>query len=467
MAAWSRDPGRGTIREIRIPAFEGRCDPGIVAGPWGCNVCLFRRAQPDNPRAMRFLFVHQNFPGQFRHVATALAARGHEVVALGVNRSAESFPGVRHLLYREPAAEKPAGKHPMATSLAEVEVKVARGEAAARAMQLLQKDGFEPDVVVAHPGWGEAFFARDVFPRARLVVYAEYFYGGEGGDTGFDPEFSQPSLASQERLRIKNTHLLHALSDCDLAITPTLFQKGRHPQWAQQRIRVIHEGIDTRRFRPDAAAKVRLQAAGVTLRAGDEVVTFAVRQLEPYRGYHIFMRALPLLQQLRPNARVVIVGGDGTSYGAAPPAGKNWKGIFLEEVGAKLDMSRVHFVGRVPHAALTQLMQVSAVHVYLTYPFVLSWSLMEAMSIGCLVVASDTAPVREVIEHGRNGLLTGFFDVEQLARSTADALERRAELAPLRAAARETIEQRYDLQTRCLPDLVALLEAGPEGPPAC
>jgi glycosyltransferase involved in cell wall biosynthesis len=408
---------------------------------------------------MRFLFVHQNFPGQFRHVATALAARGHEVFALGVNATQEKFPGVNHLLYPEPTGEAPSRSgHPLAPAMDEMRVKVLRGEAAAQAMASLQAQGFEPDVVVAHSGWGEALFAKDVFPKAKLVIYAEYYYGGEGGDSGFDPEFTQPTLTAQKRVRVKNTHLLHALNDCDLAISPTEFQKSRHPAWALDRIRVIHEGIDTERFRPNAAAQLQLQNAGVTLKAGDEVVTFVARQLEPYRGYHIFMRALPLLQQLRPNARFVLVGGDGTSYGAAPPAGKTWKSVFLDEVASRLDMSRVHFVGRVPHAALTQLLQASALHVYLTYPFVVSWSLMEAMSIGCLVLGSDTAPVREVIEHGRNGLLTDFFDPERLARAAADALERRAELAPLRAAARQTIVDRYDLQTRCLPAQIELLE---------
>jgi glycosyltransferase involved in cell wall biosynthesis len=409
---------------------------------------------------MRFLFVHQNFPGQFKHVAAALAGRGHEVVALGVNKPAAPVPGVRHVLYQEPPKQQPAGTGPLAGAMAELAEKVARGERAAQAMQVLRTGGFVPDVVVVHSGWGEAFFAKDVFPEARHVVYAEYYYGGEGGDSGFDPEFSVPSLAGAQRVRIRNTHLLHALGACDVALTPTEFQKSRHPAWARDRIRVIHEGIDTPRFRPDAAASVQLKTAGLTLRPGDEVVTFAVRQLEPYRGYHIFMRALPLLQKLRPNARVVLVGGDGCSYGAQPPTGKTWKDIFLAEVAQRLDMNRVHFVGRVPHAVLTQLMQVSAVHVYLTYPFVLSWSLMEAMSVGCLVLASDTEPVREVIEDGRNGLLTDFFDVEKLAHRIADALARRDELAPLRVAARETIVGRYDLQQHSLPAQLALLEQG-------
>lgn len=408
---------------------------------------------------MRYLFIHQNFPGQFRHVAAALAARGHEVVALGVNKTPEPLPGVRHVLYRERSHAGEPPPHPLGGALAELQAKFTRGEAAARAMVSLQKAGFTPDVVVAHSGWGEAFFVRDVFPQARMVVYAEYYYGGEGGDAAFDPEFSRRSLGADERIRIKNTHLLHALSECDVALSPTAFQRSRHPAWAQDRIKVIHEGIDTGRFRPDPEASVHLKSARITLRPGEETVTFAVRQLEPYRGYHVFMRALPLLQKLRPHARVVVVGADGASYGAQPPAGKTWRNIFLDEVVARLDMSRVHFVGRVPHAVLTQLMQVSATHVYLTYPFVLSWSLMEAMSVGCLVVASDTAPVREVIEHGKNGLLTDFFDHDRLARSIADALERRVEYSPLRTAARQTIADQYDLKAHCLPAQIALLES--------
>ena len=192
---------------------------------------------------MRYLFVHQNFPGQFSHVATALAARGHDVVALGVNKPARPVPGVRHVIYRQhvPAAVAPAS--PLGCGLDELRLKVARGEAAARAMQALQKEGWEPDVVVAHPGWGETFFTKDVFPAAKLVVYAEYFYGNQDGDVGFDPEFSQRSVVTAQGVRVKNTHLIHALSDCDLAISPTQFQKSQHPGWAHERIRVIHEGI--------------------------------------------------------------------------------------------------------------------------------------------------------------------------------------------------------------------------------
>lgn len=402
---------------------------------------------------MNILFVHQNFPGQFRHVAPELARQGHRVVALGVNRTPDRLPGVQHLLHQPKSNPEALGKA-AAPALHELVSKMVRGDSAARAMMALRDQGFVPDVVFAHPGWGEAFYAKDVFPQARLLVYCEYYYGQEGGDLGFDPEFTSRDMVAQMRSRLKNTHLLQAISVADAGLSPTQFQKAQHPGWFLDRITVLHDGIDTKRFVPNPDAHVTLQAAGLTLRAGDEVLTFVARELEPYRGYHTFMRSLPLLQQLRPNARVVIVGGDGTSYGAPPPKGTTWKQRFLDEVGGQLDLSRVHFVGKLPHAALTALMQVSAAHVYLTYPFVLSWSLLEAMSIGCAIVASDTAPLREVIRDGENGFLTDFFDAQALASKAAEVLERRAELASMRAAARELVVANYDLQSHCLPGWV-------------
>jgi len=397
----------------------------------------------------RFLFIHQNFPGQFRHLAPALAAEGHEVVALGMAEQPEPLKGVRYFRHM---ARVPQPVKSQAPQLQDLYSKVLRGESAAHSLYQLKQQGFDPDVVFVHPGWGEALFIKDVFPRARMLVYAEYYYHADGGDSHFDPEFStEPTLASLQRLRMRNTHLLHAISAADAGLSPTLFQRDRHPAWFRDRISVIHDGIDTERFRPSQSASVSLASAGITLRPGDEVVTFVSRQLEPYRGYHIFMRALPLLQKLRPNARVVIVGADGVSYGAAPPKGKTWKEIFRDEVNEKLDMSRVHFVGKLPHTVLTQLMQVSAVYTYLTYPFVLSWSLMEAMSAGCLIVGSRTAPLEEMITHGRNGLLTDFFDTEQLAHTIANTLEHRDSLTALREAARQTIVDRYDLRRHSLP----------------
>ncbi len=399
---------------------------------------------------MNILFVHQNFPGQFKHLAPALASAGHRVVALGVNPIRVPLAGVQHMLYELRAqAGVIANKAPPA--LKELYSKIARGESAANAMLQLAAQGFVPDVVYAHSGWGEALYVKDVFPKARLLIYAEYFYGAPGGDADFDPEFSQPTCDARQRTTIKNTHLLHALNAADAVLSPTEFQRNQHPFWSQGRIRVIHDGIDTDRFRPDTSASIMFGSNAKVMRHSDEVITFVARNLEPYRGYHTFMRALPALLRLRPNAHVVIVGTDGLSYGSAPPGKISWKEIFLGEVSDQLDSQRVRFVGALPHKTLTQLLQVSAAHVYLTYPFVLSWSLMEAMSIGALIIGSRTAPVQELIEHGKNGLLTDFFDAQQLAETVAEALANRPLATSLSKNARKTIVDKYDLRRHCLP----------------
>jgi glycosyltransferase involved in cell wall biosynthesis len=315
--------------------------------------------------------------------------------------------------------------------------------------------------VVAHPGWGEALFVKEVWPRANLLSFVEYHYRASGGDVGFDPEFHDPSLLARMRLRVKNANNLLALEAMDCGLSPTRWQADTVPQAFRDRIRVIFDGIDTDLVRPDPAAEM-VAARGTprerTLRAGDEIVTFVNRNLEPYRGYHRFMRALPEIQRLRPNAVTVIVGGDEVSYGGKPPAGKTWKQVFLEEVKDRLDPSRVYFTGRIPYPDFVRLLQVSACHVYLSYPFVLSWSCIEAMSAGCAIVASDTAPVREVIEDGRTGRLVDFFDGARLATTVAEVLGDPARFAPMREAARSTVVQRYDLMSVCLPQQIALIE---------
>jgi glycosyltransferase involved in cell wall biosynthesis len=406
-------------------------------------------------RRHKYLFIHQNFPAQFKHLAPALADKGHEVIGLGSNRAIVNLPGVRYIRYQVKSGQE---LDQVAAATRDFYAKILRGETAAAMLTALKREGFVPDVIFAHPGWGEALFVKDIFPNVRFLVYAEYYYAVDGGDAFFDPEFSRPDPLALQRLRLRNTHLLHALAAADGMLSPTAFQRDRHPEHLRNRVKVIHDGIDTRLFCPDDSASVHLEKAGVTLRKGDELVVFASRQLEPHRGYHIFMRALPELLRSRPNARIIIVGGEGNSYSTAPPAGKTWKQLFRDEVSGQLDMERVHFVGKVPHKVLSQLMQVAAVYTYLTYPFVLSWSLMEAMSIGCLIVASRTAPVQEVITNGVNGLLVDFFDAHALATTISHALENRAELQHLGDAARKTIIDKYDLAQHCLPAMLDFVE---------
>ncbi|MBC7455888.1 MAG: glycosyltransferase [Massilia sp.] len=409
---------------------------------------------------MRFLFVHQNFPGQFRHVANHLAGDPqHTVVgvcdAANLARSRGMHKRITIAGYR--LAPPPATAiHPYLQATQE---HVLRAQTAAHAVRQLLAQGFDADVVVAHPGWGEALFLRELLPRARHVHYCEYFYHADGADVGFDPEFPAHPNDGQ-RIIVKNATQLLGLPQCDAGIAPTRWQRSLYPQEWRAKIAVLHEGIDTTVVKPDPLAHMLVD--GIPIRAGDEIVTFVARNLEPYRGFHTFMRALAALQGLRPAARVVIVGGDEVSYGRRPPAGLCYRHMYTDEINRseiapRVDWSKVHFLGNVPYAHFVKVLQVSAVHVYLTYPFVLSWSMLEAMAAGCLLVASNTHPVQEFIRDGENGLLVDFFDAAALARTISQALEQREALAPLRSRARAHIVDQYELTTRCGPAWVRFL----------
>lgn len=408
---------------------------------------------------MRILFVHQNFPAQYVHIAQALAAdTANEVVALASSAKASVPPGVRVVAHNITRGNTPE-IHPFA---ADFETKIIRAQAAAEAAERLKAEGFVPDIICGHAGWGETLFLRDVWPEARQLTYMEFFYRGRGGDFGFDPEFGAPAADALWRLRARNASFLMALESTDWAVSPTRWQRSQLPASGQTRTSVVHEGVDTRKIRPNPNASITLGRAGVC-RVGDEIVTFVNRNLEPYRGYHSFIRAVPEILARRPKARVVLVGGEGVSYGSKPPEGRTWKDIFLAEVSGRIDMSRVHFVGQVPYATYLNLLQVSAAHVYLTYPFVLSWSMLESMAAECLVIGSRTQPVEEVIEHGRNGLLVDFFSPEAIAAAVVEALANPKAYREMRRAARRTVVERYDLASICLPAHLRLIGDVAEG----
>ena len=364
--------------------------------------------------------------------------------------------GIQYVRY-EPRARNAPGVHPW---VVDHETKVLRAEACAQAAEALKQHGFEPDVIVAHPGWGETLLLREVWPKAAQLHYVEWYYSAVGQDTGFDAEFEDPDPKMAWRLRLKNTNNLLNLHDMDWGICPTQWQASTVPARFQDQITVIHDGVDTSALHPNPQARMRATndaGLAIDLGAEDEVITFVNRNLEPFRGYHTMVRALPELQRLRPLAHVVIIGGDGTSYGQKPKAG-TWKMQFKGEVSERVDWTRVHYLGNVPYATFVAAMQISRVHVYLTYPFVLSWSMLEAMSMGAVVVASDTAPVREVIQDGHNGFLVNFFDPIALARRIAGCAESAHAMAPIRAAARQTVIDHYDLKTHCLPRQIELVE---------
>ena len=404
---------------------------------------------------MRILFLHQNFPGQFLHVAAALKRQGgHELLAVVPETNTRPRLGPTHTNRFDPAGART--NVPLAGHYAQ---RAARGAAVAQILLALRREGFAPDLVVGHGGWGETLFVRDVWPDARILLHAEFFYSATGADAGFDPEFAgTPHDLFPLQVRARNTAMALALLDADRGVAPTLWQASRFPDALRSKVAVVHEGIDTDLVRPSPSAGVRLDRnGGITLRPGDEVVTFVSRNLEPHRGYHVFMRALPAILAQRPQAQVAIVGGDEASYGPRPASGQSWKQVFLHEVRDRIDLSRVHFVGRIPYATLVQLFQVSAAHVYLTYPFVLSWSMLDAMSAGALVVGSRTPPVEEVIEDGRNGVLRDFFDADGIADAVVDALANPSRYRAVREAARRTVVERYDLRRVCLPAWLRLL----------
>ncbi|WP_296825553.1 glycosyltransferase [Thiobacillus sp.] len=384
---------------------------------------------------MKVLIIHQNFPGQFRHMAESWSRLpGWEVIGLGRD-TAPGMPVVKWLkytLHRPPKQDQ----HPY---LRQMETAVLHGQAVARSLLELKHRGFTPDAILAHPGWGESLYVRDVFPNARLIHFCEWYYGACGADLDFDPEFP---MSFDARARIRTWNALHTLNleNCDAGVTPTHWQHSRHPEVYRDKIAVIHEGINTDILRPDPAAILKL-SNGITLMAGEPVITYVARNLEPYRGFHVFMRALESIQKKHPTCHAVIVGGDGVSYGSQPKDAPTWHKKMLREV--KLDPARTHFLGKVPYDTYRKVLLVSAAHIYLTYPFVLSWSMLEAMASGCLVIGSDTAPVCEVLQHGKNGLLADFFSPEDIAGRVGEALEQTDRMKSIRDAARQTVIEQY------------------------
>jgi glycosyltransferase involved in cell wall biosynthesis len=362
--------------------------------------------------------------------------------------------------YRAARGSTP-GVHPW---VADLETKAIRAEAAFHNARALKARGFEPDAIVAHPGWGESLFLKEVWPKAKLGIYCEFYYSAHGTDTDFDPEFATRDPSAACRLRMKNLNNDMHFAVADAGLSPTRWQASTFPSVFSDRITVAHDGIDTDKLAPNPDARLDLATENgpLSLTRSDEIATFVARDLEPYRGAHIFLRSLPALLALRPQLRVLIVGGDGVSYGAARADGRSWKDAFVEEIRpriSKADWARVHFLGRVPYGEFVRVLALSRAHVYLTYPFVLSWSLLEAMSTGCPIVASDTAPLREAVEHGRTGLLVDFFDPEKLAATVADLLGRPDLQRSLGAAARAHACRTYDLSRVCLPRQIAWAES--------
>lgn len=388
---------------------------------------------------MKILFLHSNFPAQFRHLAINLARDGNNRVVFGTTSKEGQIPGVYKFIYtpsRKPHKETHHYVKPL-------EAAVLQGQAVYRALDKLKKNGFHPDVVYGHSGWGPTMFIKDVFPRSKLLCYFEWFYNAEGSDVGFDP--SEPLTPDDKlRIRIKNAPILTDLYSCDAGLCPTFWQKNQFPQEYHNKLKVLHDGIDTDYFSPRKDEKLILPSIGLNLSEAKEIVTYVSRGMEPYRGFPQFMEAVSLLQKRRGKCHVVVVGEDRVAYGRRLPDGKSYKQMMLNKFD--FDLSRLHFTGRLPYNQYLQVLRASSAHVYLTRPFVLSWSMLEAMSAGCLIIASNTPPVTEVIQDGVNGILVDFFSPQDIVTKIEFSLDNPDQMKTMRILARKTILEKYSLK---------------------
>lgn len=383
------------------------------------------------------LFVHNNFPAQFGDLARTLVARGVRCAAIGQEHAAV-LPGVRTARYTLARGTTP-GIFPLAVR---AEADLIRGRTALDAARALKNEDWDPAIIIGHPGWGEMTFLDELWPAARKIAFAEFYYHGRGYDVGFDTEFIPFSEESLARAKAKNAVMSLAYAEADAIVAPTAFQAGSLPAVFQAKTRVIHEGVDTDRIQPAAPAAFLLDD-GRTIAPGTPVITHVNNHMEPLRGLHILARALPRVLAAAPDAQVILIGDPHKqAYGGSAPDGRTWQEVCFE--GVSYDPERVHFLGRVPHERMLAALRLGAAHVYYTYPFVLSWSLAEAMASGCYVIGSDTAPLHDAIEDGVNGRLLPFFDVGALADVLIEACRYPDRSAPQRAAARRTAVERFD-----------------------
>lgn len=400
---------------------------------------------------MKILFIHPSFPAQYKHLVKHFASNGsNQLIFISKEHNVPVPKGVRNIIYKPARGVNPS----IHRYLIGAENAVLDGQEVWRVCRKLkEKEGFIPDIICAHPGWGGGLFLKDIYPDVPLLSYFEFYYRFSGADVNFDPE-TPNTIDDSARVRMKNTVHLHNLEVMDWGITPTHWQKSVHPKAYHDKISVIHEGIDTQTVKPNPEATYTLQD-GTVLKKGDPIVTYVTRNFEHYRGSHQFIRAIKHIQELHPEAKVLAVGADDVSYGRRPPNGKHFRVMELEEV--KPDLSRVYFTGRIPYEDFIKVLQISSVHIYLTVPFVLSWSMLESMAAGCVVVGSATAPVQEIIADGENGLLVDFFSPKGIARKAVEVLKNQEKYEFMREAARQTIIDRYETRD-LIPKQLALIE---------
>ncbi|MEM6306899.1 MAG: glycosyltransferase family 4 protein [Pseudomonadota bacterium] len=404
---------------------------------------------------MKLLFVHQNMPGQYREMVTWLRDQGGHDITFLTQRDQIQIKGVRKVMY---TSHHKAGQN--AYGLSRVwEDATGMGYGAALAMQRLHNEtGWKPDIILGHTGWGELLFMKQVFPDVPMLGFFEFYYEMEGGIVGFSPD-DKSSVTTPFIMESRNAVPNSSWKSADMGTTPTFWQRDRFPKVFHDRLYVCHDGIRTDRLVPDPNVSLKVGRVDEPLTRKDEVFTYMARNLEPSRGFFSFMRALPKIQRERPNARCLVIGGNDVSYGSKSKDPGGFRGEMTKELGDQLDWSRLHFLGKVPYNDYMKIIQLSKCHMYLTKPFVLSWSFLEAMSMQATIVASDVAPVREAMTHGKNGLLVDFHNSDQIADQVIDVLAQPGKYTHIGPAARKHVVDTYDFHTVCLPEHIRQINA--------
>lgn len=409
----------------------------------------------------KILFIHQNFPGQYKHIYKVLVREGFEVHSLSISKY--EGEGISNHYYELNSSSSDS----INQWAREFEAKMIRADSALNKCLELKKGGFDPDLIIGHPGWGETFFMKEVWPKAKLLTYVEFYYKTIDCDIDFDRSVIEDDLNlnfeefykfNKFKLAARNAPFLASYATSDYLVSPTQYQKDLIPESLREGIEVIHDGIDTDILKPDP--KVTLSINGKKYSRDDNVITYVSRSLDPYRGFHIFMKSIPKILKQNPDANIFIIGNDKThGYGAKPTGKENYKEIYFSKIRDEIkgNEDRLFFFGPVQYELFIKVMQISSAHVYLTYPFVLSWSFLEAMSCGATIIGSNTEPVTEVIQDKENGLLVDFFDHESISNNVHKILKNKDKYKNISINARQTIIDKYDLKSVALPKHLDLI----------
>jgi glycosyltransferase involved in cell wall biosynthesis len=410
---------------------------------------------------MHVLYVHPNFPAQFGHIAAMLAKRPGWRTSFVSQAASGDQGGIECIQY------KTTGGATASTHFCSRTFENAVWQCDGVYHALKARPDIRPDLIVGHSGFGTTLFLPELYPDVPIINFGEYYYHPHAadGDMDFRRDLGWTlDDARYQRARCRNAMILLDLQNCTAAYTPTQFQFSRFPAEYRSRLRVIFDGVDRSVYhgheealRPAPAQRGTRVIAGVSVPPGTRLVTYVSRGFESLRGFDMFIRAAGLIARQYPDVIFVVVGSDRICYGGDEnyTGGKSFKDWVLER--ERPDLSKFIFTGRMPAPQLARLLAATDLHLYLTAPFVLSWSLMDALSCGAVVLGSATAPVKEMIRHGENGLLADFFDVEGMACQAVEVLRDPAAFRALGRAAEQMIVEQYSLDV-LLPRMIRFYE---------